>query len=192
MSAHPGHRHAPSPIWYLFAIALILAGVAVAVVPNVFLAARLKDRSPPVQFAAPGHKEIVVREPGDYTLWNDYQTVFEGKSYYTSSNSLPNGLEIKLLKKDTGQVQEMKSRLHEYVTTPSTASRSVGRFTLQEPGTYELSITTQTPHSLVFSFSKDWMLEFFGKLFGFALLGLTSVLAGAIIGFTVLIKRNKS
>lgn len=45
------------------------------------------------QFIIPGSTAVEIVEPGRYYLWNDFQTVHDGKSY-NRSESIPDGLEI--------------------------------------------------------------------------------------------------
>jgi hypothetical protein len=72
----------------------------------------------------------------------------------------------------------------------STASRSIGEFSLSNTGKYELSVTGPATTPLVFSFGKNWLLKFLGSFFGFALLGFGSAIAGGLIGLVVFVKRN--
>jgi len=173
----------PSRFWYLVSVILILGGLALAIGPTVSV---IMHRSPPVQFVAPGTKEINVVEPGTYTLWNDYEAIFQGRSYSTPSNSLPDGLHVKLRRKDTGANLEMRSSFGTYMRSGSTASRSIGCFALKQPSRYELSVTNPSSNPLLFSFGKDWLSS--ALLFGTG--GLFIVCIGVIFWFIVLIKRS--
>jgi uncharacterized membrane protein len=64
--------------WYALAGAIFLAGVALAaVLVWRFVAAY----DPPARFLAPGEAQLSLAGPGDYIVWHEHRTVYQGRSF---------------------------------------------------------------------------------------------------------------
>lgn len=118
-----------------------------------------KNKQPSTQFLGPGTNEVVVVKPGNYYLWSDYETLFQGRSYQFPE-SIPGGLEFKLMDAGTKQTIEMTSDISTKVSSGRNKSTSIGRFQLDHPGKYMISVTGDSPER-VFSFSGDTLSVFF-------------------------------
>src|SRR6185503_14332979 len=80
---------APGKRWYVLAGAVALAGFLAAA---AVIASLIFQYDEGVQFLAPGSKTLDLAK-GRHVVWNDYVTVFEGRSYDSSKN-LPDGTQV--------------------------------------------------------------------------------------------------
>jgi putative Mn2+ efflux pump MntP len=120
-------------------------------------------------FCTPGSVEIKVEKPGRYYLWNNYYTVFEGRSY-SFDKQLPGGMTFSLVDKKNGSDVPMQTGSGMSSESGSQKRASVGYFDLPEPGQYTLSVTGNK-QARIFSFGKS--------LFGNTIF----MIGGMIIGF---------
>ena len=73
----------------------VLFVVGALVIPLVVVLPLVLGKSHEFQFKAPGNAEITVNAPGRYYLWNNFRTVYEGKSYDRLEN-IPDGMEFQM------------------------------------------------------------------------------------------------
>ena len=125
----------PGTGWYWFAILLLLVGV---LLPVAVLRPLFRGHMP-AQLVAPG-TNIVRLEACDYVLWNDHTTLFEGKTYASSSN-LPGGVAIRLVSQGSSQAVPMTPDASTRVRTGNAARQSVGKFSVPAAGQYALEIS---------------------------------------------------
>ena len=125
-------------------VLFILGGI---IIPSIFfgiiLLFLLKEK-PVATFIIPAEIEVTIQKEGRYYLWNDYQTVFEGR-IYSMSEELPNGLEISLHKKTNNNLIEF---VGDHSITSSTANSkkiAIGYFEIEQPAEYILSVSGETP-----------------------------------------------
>jgi hypothetical protein len=152
---------------FIFAMLLPFA----CVIP--FFVLEGKDRI----FRAPGSIEVSVEKPGRYYLWDNYSTVFEGRSY-SFEKELPNGLVFSLIEKESGSVIPLNADSSVSSDSGNQKKVTVGYFELTRPGTYLLSITGNT-ETRIFSFGRS--------LFGHIILIIFGVLFAVTISFAVAI-----
>lgn len=150
-------------------IKLIIAGATLFVlgafvIPLATVLPLILRDSSDDQFKVPGTTQVKIEEPGSYYLWNDYQTVFEGKSYNRSQN-IPDGIEITLQNKETGEKFNFISDTSISSSSGSSSKNSIGYIEVQTPGTVEISISGGDEER-VFSFSRSDLLLMFGMIFG--------------------------
>jgi hypothetical protein len=177
-------------------IKTIIAGVVCCVgafiVPVLFVLPLILADSPAVQFKVPGTMEVTVKDAGRYYLWNDYQTVFNGKSY-NRSESLPDGYEI--------QIREEDGRLFQFVSDASTsesngasAKKSIGYVEVEHPGKLEIEVTGGNEDRIM-SFARSGLLKVFGLILGGVGLSMLIGMAGIgliIWGIIKLVRSNKT
>ncbi|MCI5211020.1 MAG: hypothetical protein D3910_20045 [Candidatus Electrothrix sp. ATG2] len=73
-------------------ILFTLGGIAL---PAAILLPLFLGDSTDQQFSIPGSIQVAIKEPGRYYLWNEYQTIFNGKTY-NRPEDLPDGIEISI------------------------------------------------------------------------------------------------
>jgi len=147
-------------------------------------------------FRAPGSVEISIVEPGRYYLWNNYVSVFEGRSY-SLGPELPNGLTFSLTEKDSGSTVPIKSDLSISSQIGNQKKSSIGYFELTNPGQYILKVSGNTEER-VFSFGESLFgnsLQLFGGIIIGFLLGFVTTVGGLLLivfGVIDLIRESKS
>ena len=179
-------KRGPGRIWYGIALALVVSGVLCPLAPGL---ARYWKRPYSVQFLAPGTTEIQLPKRGNYTLWYDYQTTFNGKSYSFASNQPP-GLVIQLKNKATGSFVPISRNGEETYSSASDARISVGEFNAVAPGRYVLSVSGPLKQPAVFSFRENWLLLVVGATFLLLLVGAALVLTGVGLFIVVFVWRT--
>ncbi|MGI6240494.1 MAG: hypothetical protein ACOYJW_00970 [Candidatus Omnitrophota bacterium] len=116
---------------------------------------------------APGTIEISIKKPGKYVVWNNYNTTFEGNTYFFGKE-LPGGLSFSLNEKFSGTTIPFQTSSGTTVTIGEEEKVSVGYFKVTNAGQYKLTITGDAGNR-IFSFEKS-MLENVGNFF-LALIG---------------------
>jgi hypothetical protein len=168
---------------------LLIAAAGLLVLPAILLRpvfTSALERTQLVRFIGPGEATFKVEEAGDYYLWNDYSTVFQGKTY-TRSAELPPGFEVSFHTSD-GKMIELEPRRDIYFDLGDEAKRSVGSVTLEQSGELKVEIGGNfSPR--VFSFGP---FPFEGRMWqvvsGVILTGLV-VLVGIMLALAGLVKR---
>ncbi|MFZ9032949.1 MAG: hypothetical protein ACO21J_03245 [Anaerohalosphaeraceae bacterium] len=117
----------------------ILGAMIIPIVFVVLLFTSLLNDKPLAKFTIPGQAMVTIEKHGRYYLWNDYHTVFESRSY-SSSEELPDGLEISLLENEDGDSVEFISNQSITSSSGDSDKNSVGYFEVDEPGDYILSV----------------------------------------------------
>lgn len=126
----PGRR------WYVIAAIVALAGwVGMA----IFLASRLGDSTGRMmRVLVPGQTDLMLKEPGTYTIYHEYESTFEGRVYHVTSVS---GLNITVRVRPSGEVVPLQSTMNTRYRIGSTAGRSLFDFEVRAPGSYQISAT---------------------------------------------------
>ena len=110
---------------YLIALAMIVLGICCPLIPGLY---RYWKQPYTKQFLVPGSVEVQLSRGGDYTLWHDYRTILNGRSYSASTN-LPAGLQISLKNRTTGESIAMYKRGDATFTSNSTSGAPLEIFT---------------------------------------------------------------
>ncbi|HET9405585.1 MAG TPA: hypothetical protein VFO57_13490 [Burkholderiales bacterium] len=161
-----GDARVPGKGWYWLAGAVALAGV-VAMAALIAWFVLTLDKG--AQFLAPGRHAVRLDRPGTYLVWNDYRTVFQGRSY-DESEKLPSGVRISVLDRAGGRSLEVSASLGATSSIGDTHSVSVSQFVIERPGSYEIAVEGDFPQR-VFSVSRNFVPGLLWTIFGaFALL----------------------
>jgi hypothetical protein len=125
---------APARWWYLVAVLVALAGVAVAgflVVRTISGAGEDLQR-----LVVPGEVEVLLDEPGTYTIYYEHRSVVDGRMFATAGTDV-SALLVVVEEADTGEdVQLTAPRGNvEYEFGPH-AGRAVFNFSVGDPGGY--------------------------------------------------------
>lgn len=126
----------PSRGMYLLAVVMFAGAVGAIVwaVPRLFGGI---EEMAGVQIVVPGTTEVVLEEPGNYTLSHEYQSVINGKRY--STRGAISDLECTLRSRATGR--EVPLSPITYSSTYNIGARSgvgIYSFKIDRGGTYEL------------------------------------------------------
>jgi len=173
-------------------IKTIIAGVAVClaaaiIVPLLIVFLVVSGFPHESQFKIPGTLEVDVKNPGRYYVWNDYRTIFNGKSY-DRSEKIPDGIEI--------QVHDANGRQLQFITDTSISSSdggsakdSIGYVEVDRPGKLDVAVSGGSEER-IFSFSRFELLKAVGLVLGsvgFAMLAGIAGIALVIWGIVKLV-----
>lgn len=157
-------------------IAVVLPAILIVQIGDSFAADH--------RFLVPGTTTLSVDEPGDYGLWYEYRTIFEGRSYHQPED-LPDGLEISIRATDSGARLPLESGSMR-VSSGETASVKIGSVSIAEPTSLTISVTGETER-MVFNFAESKVLAILGRVGGaiasaaiFGILGLISGIWGLV------------
>ena len=124
----------PGTGWYLLAGALALGGVLAAAGLIAWLVLTWEEGA---QFVAPGRQTLTL-DSGEHVVWNDFITVFEGRSYQ-SSKALPDGVQITVT--DGGGASVVLRRASGATYKGFNTERvSVMKFDIARPGRYQIAV----------------------------------------------------
>ena len=155
-------------------VSLFILGAVV--IPMAIVLSFIIGDSNEKRFKVPGNTQLVIEKPGRYYLWNDYQTVFDGKSY-NRSEIIPDGIEIKIMNAETGELFDFVSDSSISSSSGSSSKNSIGYIEIQSPCTVEIEIAGNE-EKRVFSFAESNLLKMLGPIFGGFVLSMVFALAG--------------
>jgi hypothetical protein len=123
----PGRR------WYVVAAVVALAAwTAMA----LFLVSRIGDSTGRMmRVLVPGQTDLVLREPGTYTIFHEYQSTFEGRVYDVATVS---GLNV-MVRAGGAVVPLVATKTNTRYRVGSGAGRSLFDFEARTAGTYQIS-----------------------------------------------------
>lgn len=161
----------------------LLGGVILPFVIFVPVVLFILTEKPLLQFIIPAEIEVAIEKPGEYYVWNDHHTTFEGKTY-ANSEEVPGNLEISLIEKESENSIPFQSDRSISSQGGSAKKGSVGRFQVDKPGNYVLEISGQPSLPHVFSFGKSFLT--FKTLVIIFVSGLSSMIMG-VVGFVFMV-----
>lgn len=160
---------------------VFLAGIVVSIAMVIpLMRTFLHDHD--VKFQVPGSVVLTIDKPGKYYLWNNYQTIFEGRSFSVGPN-LPGGYVFSLVGEKSGEAIPIESDLSLHTAIGGDEKQSVGYFEITDPGKYQLTVTGDEGERIM-SFGPS----FFDNLFlfiGVSLLGAL-IMMGSMITALIL------
>lgn len=163
----------------VFGIILFILGAII--IPLAIVLTVVSNLPGNKQFKVPGIARVIIDEPGRYYLWNDYQTLFEGKSY-NRSERVPDGVEIKIKDADTGETFDFVTSLTMSSSNGSSSKNSVGYIDVQNAADISIEIAGLN-NERIFSFSQFRLLKLIGLILAGGLLSTVFALSG--IGITI-------
>lgn len=139
-------------------------------------------------FLVPGQTEVQVTEPGEYYLWNVYQTVYEGRAYNQSSN-LPNGVEIDITDAG-GHTLDLDSDQNASASINNHQMQAIGRVLISQPGAIQIEVSGDFEQR-VFSFSQFRIFKMMRELFAlFAACSLVFIIGCGLLVWGIMILVN--
>jgi len=169
----PEAARMPGKGWYVLAGAIALAGFLAAAGLIVSLVLKYDEGT---QFVAPGRKALDLGT-GRHVVWNDYVTVFEGRTYDSSKN-LPEGAQITVTD-GSGASVALRRTSGSTFKSSGTERVSVLEFEVTQPGRYEVAVRGDFPPR-VFSVGPDLVWIMLCSIVG--AIGLVFLGSGAGIG----------
>lgn len=176
---------------------LIIAGASLIalgtfILPAAIIVPILLSDSNQTTFIVPGKAQIQVETPGRHYLWNNYQTIYKGKSY-NRPKTIPDGTEINITNAENGAPFEFIGNGSMTSSSGSNAKITIGYIEVTEPCTIDIEITGNS-NECIFSFSKALFLKMFGLIFGGIALAFTCGMAGIgiIVWGIIKLEKNKN
>src|SRR5438132_9806725 len=159
--------------WYALAAAIFLAGAALAAVLVWRFVANLDEGS---RFIAPGSAQVSIAHPGEYLIWHEYRTIYEGRSFDVPA-AMPGGVRYRVEAPDRRplEVQPYRGMSSE---DSQAKSVSAARFEAPLAGTYTVAVEGAfEPRVIAVGPNRLWPIL---KLMGFAVALLAVSIGGAI------------
>lgn len=160
------------------------------VVPLLFVLPLFFEHHDDAQFKVPGSTEVVLKEPGRYYLWNDFRTIYNGKSY-DRSETIPDGLDIHIRDADGHQLEFVSDASTSMSSSSSSAKKSIGYVEVEHPGKVTIQVSGGNEER-IFSFSQSGLLKMFGLILGAVGLSLITALAGLALIVWGIVKLTRS
>jgi len=137
------------------------------------------------QFKIPGQIRVTASAPGRYYLWNDNKTIYGGISY-NRSESVPDGIKIRLSNPDTGEPYDFVSNTSMSVSSGSSEKHTIGYITIEKPCDINIDISGGNEER-IFSFSRAVFMKIMGLILGVIALAMTAAITGiAMIVFGII------
>ena len=167
---------APRPVpgrgWYALAAALAFASTAAIIAIIAWLVFGPNERQ---QFLAPSRHTMELAGPASYLIWNDYNTVFEGRSY-ENAEEFPAGARLSVIERASGRKLATYPSTYVNQNDRDTKRRSVAKLRTEQPGQYEIIVEGDFAPR-VFSVSRDYLIG--------GLWGTLGIFALAFFGFAI-------
>ena len=194
----PAQQIRPSRVWYAVAALVLAAGATVFVILLVsFITGITALPQSMTRVIAPGAFDIKLDKPGDYTIFDEYQSIVGGRVFSNSGRLA--GLSCTLTDKATGRnIPIAPASSSATYTTGSFAGRSLFEFTAPAAGVYtltaEYSGVPAAPQSVLAigqGFMKDILVSIIKMFVAIGTLVL-SLLLSILIFVLTLIRRSQA
>ncbi|MCX5815915.1 MAG: hypothetical protein NTX75_06670 [Proteobacteria bacterium] len=186
-----GQQHGPGRWLYALSALILVVGVASFVL--VLLSGLKSMENSLARIVVPGKYDINLKEPGNYIIFYEYQSVVGGKIYNTGQKT-PN-MRCNILSKMTGQPVPLSSPSASYSYSTGRSGIGVLEFTAGQTGPYEISAWYPEENlgpEIVLAIGKGFGTRLMTTILTcIAILGGSIVLA-AVIFVVTLIKRRRA
>jgi len=166
--------------WYALAGAVVLAGLALAAVLVWRFVAAF---DPATRFLAPGEAQVSVAAPGDYIVWHEHRTVYQGRSFDVAPG-MPDGTRFRVQAPDGSP---LAVEPHSGMSSEGSESRSVSvaHFEAASAGTYRVVIEGMPePRVMAVGPNRAWpIIKLAGEVSVVVVLALGIGLAVGLYGF---------
>lgn len=158
----------------------------------VFLVSRIQGMTQGMmRVLVPGQADLLIKEPGTYTIFHEFQSTFEGRVYDVRSVS---GLRVAVRTAGT-DVPLAASKSNSRYSFASAAGRSLFDFEARTPGTYQISAAyddgRKEPQT-VLAVSRDFFGRLMVTILGSLALAFTGMGIAIAIAVVVFIKRRRA
>ncbi len=185
-------RNVQPSIWY-YCLAVLIVIVGFAAFAWSLFSGISSVGSGLVQMTAPGYADLDLKEPGEYTIFYENQSYFNG-SFYSTAEQIP-GLQIKVSEKSSGRT---------VATYPASGSvtysiggrtgRSIMAFNVEEAGVYQINASYPggSGPQVVLAIGKGVAEGIFYLVITSIALLFGSIIIAAVISFVTYTRRKKA
>jgi uncharacterized membrane protein len=170
----------PGLAWYALAGTVFLAGLTLAAILVWRFVAAFE---PATRFLAPGEVQISVIVPGDYIVWHEHRTVYQGRAFDVPQ-AMPGGTRYRVLGPD-GRALAVEP--HSGTTSEGSEGRSVSvaHFEVPVSGTYRVLVDGGSGERVMaVGPNRVWpIMQLVGEVSGLVLLALGVAVAIGLYGF---------
>jgi uncharacterized membrane protein len=166
--------------WYALAGGILLAGLALAaVLAWRFIAAF----DPPARFLAPGEAQVSLAAPGDYIVWHEHRTVYQGRTFDLAP-AMPDGTRYRVQAPDGSSIAVEP---HGGMSSEGTQGRSVSVAHFEAPfaGAYRVAVDgASEPRVMAVGPNRVWpIMKLAGEVSVVVILALGLAVAVGLYGF---------
>ena len=176
-----------SRLWYMLALAVFLL-CTTGVIVTVYKA--IKSFPEGKQFLAPGSLTLTVEQPGEYVIWDEQVTFFNGKSYQNSED-LPGGIQIAVRDLQSGRTFQFSPSSGGTETIGNVKRKSIGDVALDRPGNYIIEVSGSFPER-VFYVRRSAISTVLRGIAISAAFGLIGWILAPIAAIVVYVKRSNA
>ena len=131
-------RNVQPSIWY-YGLAVLVIIIGFAAFAGYLFSGISGLESGLVQMTAPGSAELDLKDPGEYTIFYESQSYFNG-SIYNTGGQIP-GLKISVSEKASGQTLATYTATGTTYSVGSRFGQSIAAFNVVRPGIYWINTT---------------------------------------------------
>lgn len=177
----------PRKAWYVLSLLLFLGGTA-----GFFAVLYLTFASCPkgTQFMVPGSVTVHVGEPARYVLWDEVNTLFQGRTY-ASSEELPGGVQMVITETPTGRLLQLAPSSGGSETSGSVRRKAIGTIDFDRPGSYVVDVRGDFAER-VFYLRPSMAARVLRNMAIMTLLGFTAWLLAPVIAIVILVRRSNA
>ena len=175
--------------WYALAGAVFVGGLAIA----AFLVWRFVVAfEPPTRFLAPGAAQVSIARPGEYIVWHEHRTVYQGRAYDVAP-TLPDGTRY-LVEAPDGQRLALEPQTGMSSEGSEGRAISVARFKASLAGTYRVAVEgVVEPRVMAVAPNRIWPVLTLAGVVSLLVLGtLGTAIAIGLYGFLRTVERPAS
>jgi len=140
------------------------------------------------QFLVPGRHAFTVETPGEYRVWNDYRTVFQGRTY-DGPRELPDGARITVTEAAGGRALAVTSGGSATSSMPDAERVAIASFEPAAPGRYEIVVEGDFKPR-VFSVAPDFFPRLFFSIIAAVCAVLFGITAALCLAFWTFFRRH--
>lgn len=166
--------------WYALAGAVFLAGLALAALLVWRFVSTFEE---PTRFLAPGAAKVALAQPGDYVIWHEHRTVYQGRAYDVPA-PLPDGTRYRVEAPD-GKALEVQAFAGMSSESSDGRSVSVARFEAPLAGAHRVAVEGEfEPRVIAVGPNRLWpILQLVGEVFVVVVVAFGAAMAIGLFGF---------
>jgi hypothetical protein len=171
-------KHTKQILWG--GILFVTGGFFIPLIIWIFVFISIFNNQSLSTFLIPAIIEVSIEKEGRYYLWNDYETVFEGKTYSVDED-IPHDITISLIDKSGIKKSDIIPDFSASSSSFGSNKKSIGYFDIDKPGQYLLEVSGQT-QPRVFSFGSEvFSLKRLAAIFTIEAVFIMAAISGFIL-----------